>query len=73
LSKDLAEAPPYDVLLTELKGAAVDVAVRQALAEQTEVVFVNNAVVGTGIEEAFDHVLDLAVERVARIERSESL
>ena len=42
LEKDIAAAPPFDVLLTELKGAAVDVAARRALERGAEVVFVDN-------------------------------
>ena len=63
LAAELARAPAYDVLLTELKAAAVDVAGRHALNAGKEVVFVNNELVGKGIEEAFDRVLDLSVER----------
>ena len=60
LREELAAAPSYDVLLTELKAGAVDVAVREALVIGKEVVFVNNEVVGKGIEDAFDRVLHLA-------------
>jgi cyclic 2,3-diphosphoglycerate synthase len=42
LEADLAAAPPYDVLLTELKAAAVDVAARRALDRGAEVAFVDN-------------------------------
>ncbi len=42
LERDLGAAPSFDVLLTELKGAAVDVAARQALGRGAEVVFVDN-------------------------------
>ena len=42
LEQDLATAPPFDVLLTELKGAAVDVAARRALGRGAQVVFVDN-------------------------------
>jgi cyclic 2,3-diphosphoglycerate synthetase len=63
LVRDLEAAPPHDVLLTELKAASVDVAVRHALGSGREVVFVNNTVVGTGIEDAFDRALELSLER----------
>jgi len=42
LERDLAAAPPFDVLLTELKAAAVDVAARRALDRGADVVFVDN-------------------------------
>jgi predicted GTPase len=45
LSRDLDAARDADVLLVELKGAAVDVAVRAALARGMEVVFCANEVV----------------------------
>ncbi len=63
LREELSDAPSYDVLLTELKAGAVDVAVRDALAAGKEVVFVNNQLVGKGIEEAFDRVLRIARSR----------
>ena len=63
LRSELADAPEYDVLLVELKAAAVDVALRTASKKRTEVVFVNNELVGTGIEDAFDRVLEVAAER----------
>ncbi len=66
LSAEIQGAPPYDVLLTELKAGAVDVAVRHALGANKEVVFMNNAVVGNGVEEAFDRVIDKAIERAVR-------
>jgi predicted GTPase len=42
LAEDLAGAQGFDVLLTELKAAAVDVGVELALARGAEVVFVDN-------------------------------
>ena len=42
LTADLADAPSYDVLLTELKAAAVDVAAERALDAGAEVVFCDN-------------------------------
>ncbi len=65
LAAELGRAPSYDVLLTELKAAAVDVAGRHALDAGRDVVFLNNALVGKGIEEAFDRALDLSVGRAA--------
>jgi cyclic 2,3-diphosphoglycerate synthetase len=46
LERDLEEAPGYDVLLTELKAAAVDVAAERAVASGAEVVAVANRVRG---------------------------
>ena len=45
LAEDLDAAHGYDVLLTELKAAAVDVGVAKALARGAEVVFVDNRAV----------------------------
>lgn len=45
LAKDMEGAPGYDVLLTELKAAAVDVACDRALARGAEVVFCDNRAV----------------------------
>lgn len=42
LEQDIAMAPSFDVLLTELKGAAIDVAARRALERGADVVFVDN-------------------------------
>ena len=67
LAEDLEAAADYDVLLTELKAAAVDVGVERALARGAEVVFVDNrAIVAEGptdLRTALAHVLELAVER----------
>jgi cyclic 2,3-diphosphoglycerate synthetase len=62
LREELESAPDYDVLLTELKAGAVDVATREGVARGKEVVFVNNELVGKEIEDAFDRVLDLALK-----------
>ena len=62
LSRELEAAPPYDVLLTELKAAAVDVAARHALGLGKDVVFANNALVGNGVEEVFDRAIDRAID-----------
>lgn len=45
LAKDMEGAPEYDVLLTELKAAAVDVACDRALGRGAEVVFCDNRAV----------------------------
>ena len=70
LERDLAAAPPYDVLLTELKAAAVDVAARRALERGAEVVFVDNrpkSVEGDGeLDALLAETLDLARERAAQ-------
>lgn len=58
LRPDLEAAPDHDVLLVELKAAAVDVAARAAKERGTEVVFVNNTLLGTDIESAFGRVLE---------------
>jgi len=67
LAEDLEAAPRYDVLLTELKAAAVDIASRHAVARGAEVVFVDNRVMvvegATEPEGAFADVIELAVAR----------
>lgn len=63
LAGQLAVAPPYDVLLTEVKAAAVDVAVRRALADGRAVGFADNEAVGEGVTEAFDRLIALADAR----------
>jgi len=67
LAEDLEAAGEYDVLLTELKAAAVDVGVERALARGAEVVFVDNrATVVEGpsdLRAALVEVLELAMER----------
>jgi cyclic 2,3-diphosphoglycerate synthetase len=45
LAKDMDAAPGYDVLLTELKAAAVDIACDRALGRGAEVVFCDNRAV----------------------------
>jgi predicted GTPase len=57
LSRDLDAAPDADVLLVELKGAAVDVAVRAGLARGMEVVFCANEVVSVGGDGDFDELV----------------
>ena len=62
LQADLEAAPTYDVLLTELKAAAVDVAAEHALKRGASVVFVDNRPVGVYA----DQNLRTAVEDVVR-------
>ncbi len=70
LAMDLDGAETYEVLLTELKAAAVDVACARALARDAEVVFVDNrAVVVEGDEDlpaAIGQTIELALERSRR-------
>ena len=69
LRRDMDEAEGFDVLLTELKAAAVDVAARYAEAQGARVVFVDNrpvTVEGDGdLPGELDRVLRLAGERRA--------
>jgi cyclic 2,3-diphosphoglycerate synthase len=68
LSNDLDDAEDHEVLLTELKAAAVDVASRHAVAHGAEVVFVDNraeVVEGPGLEEALIQAQDLAIARAS--------
>ena len=71
LAEDLDAAQGYDVLLTELKAAAVDIGVGRALAAGAEVVFVDNrAIVVEGsndLDTALGDIVDLA--RTRRSER----
>jgi predicted GTPase len=67
LAEDLEGAEGFDVLLTELKAAAVDVGVERALARGAEVVFVDNrAIVIEGdadLDTLLGDTLALATER----------
>ena len=67
LAEDLDAAPAYDVLLTELKAAAIDVAAERALERGAEVVFSDNraeTIGGDGeLPELLLESLRLAVER----------
>jgi cyclic 2,3-diphosphoglycerate synthetase len=67
LAADLRGAAQADVLLVELKAAAVDLAARFALERGMEVVFCDNRVVSIGGDGSFDELApataDLAVER----------
>jgi cyclic 2,3-diphosphoglycerate synthase len=66
-AEDLDAAHEYDVFLTELKAAAVDIGVERALDRGAEVVFVDNrAIVVEGsndLETTLGGVIDLAHER----------
>ena len=73
LRHDLAEAVAHDIVLVELKAAAIDVAARTAVEQGREVVFVNNAIVGTDstgetsdVASAFDRVIDRSVTNASR-------
>lgn len=67
LAEDLDAAPRYDVLLTELKAAAIDVASERALERGAEVVFVDNRAVvvegPTDLSVALRRTIDLATSR----------
>jgi cyclic 2,3-diphosphoglycerate synthetase len=69
LEEDLAAAPPFDVLLTELKAGAVDVAARRARERGAEVVFVENRPFAAGgdgeLDDMLMQVVGLARERAA--------
>ncbi|HSJ50220.1 MAG TPA: 2,3-diphosphoglycerate synthetase, partial [Actinomycetota bacterium] len=60
----------YEVLLTELKAAAVDVACERALARGAGVVFVDNRAVPLegepNLGDELRRVIELAVERKSR-------
>jgi cyclic 2,3-diphosphoglycerate synthetase len=70
LAADLDAAPAYDVLLTELKAAAIDVAVERALERGAEVVLADNradTVGGDGeLQDLLLETARLAVERKKR-------
>ncbi|MGH2556857.1 MAG: 2,3-diphosphoglycerate synthetase [Actinomycetota bacterium] len=57
LEEDFASSPGFDVLLTELKAAAIDVAARRALERGAEVVFVDNRPRTVGGEGEIDELL----------------
>jgi cyclic 2,3-diphosphoglycerate synthetase len=67
LARDLDDAPPYDVLLTELKAAAIDVAAERAIERGADVVFVDNRPETVGGDGDVDDLLlqtaELAVAR----------
>jgi cyclic 2,3-diphosphoglycerate synthetase len=70
LAADLEQVGGAEVLLVELKAAAIDLATRFALERGLEVVFADNRVVSTGGDGSFDELAlataDLAVERHTR-------
>lgn len=67
LAESLARAEGrYDVLVCEIKAAAVDTAVRAAMKAGAETVFVDNRPTGTQFEPAVRDVIDLAQRRAAR-------
>jgi cyclic 2,3-diphosphoglycerate synthetase len=70
LAEDLERTDPYDMLLTELKAAAVDVAAERARARGAEVVFVDNRPVtvsdGPDLPALLEETLERAVARHAR-------
>jgi cyclic 2,3-diphosphoglycerate synthase len=67
LAEDLDAVQGYDVLLTELKAAAVDTAVAKALDRGAEVVFVDNRAEATegsvDLDSALSGVIDTALGR----------
>jgi cyclic 2,3-diphosphoglycerate synthetase len=67
LAEDLEAAEPYDVLLTELKAAAVDIGVEQAIVREADVVFVDNRATvvegSTDLRTAIVEALELAMDR----------
>jgi cyclic 2,3-diphosphoglycerate synthetase len=69
LEEDLEGSPPFEVLLTELKAAAVDVAARRAVDRGADVVFVDNrpgSVGGDGeLDELLAEMVELSRERAA--------
>jgi cyclic 2,3-diphosphoglycerate synthetase len=48
LAEDLEEAPPFEVLVTELKAAAIDVAADRAMDRRAEVIFADNRAITLG-------------------------
>jgi cyclic 2,3-diphosphoglycerate synthetase len=67
LMEDLEKAEAYEVLLTELKAAAVDVACERAMERGATVVFVDNRPLavdaGTNLPDLLAETMDLAVKR----------
>lgn len=67
LAEDMESAERFDVLLTELKAAAVDVACEQALERGADVVFVDNRAIvvegPTDLDTVLGEVIDLSLER----------
>jgi cyclic 2,3-diphosphoglycerate synthetase len=71
MAEDVDGAPPFDVLVTELKAAAVDVAAERALARGAEVVFADNraeTLEGDGpLPDLLLETAQMAVERAERL------
>ncbi|MHB8780285.1 MAG: 2,3-diphosphoglycerate synthetase [Candidatus Geothermincolia bacterium] len=65
LREELAAAPPFEVLLTELKAAAIDVATRFALEHGREVVYADNLPVSRG-EQPADEFFQEVTDRILR-------
>jgi len=67
LGEDMESAERFDILLTELKAAAVDVACERALERGAEVVFVDNRAIAvegpTDLDTSLGEVIDLSLER----------
>ncbi len=63
LEEDLRKAPDFDVLLTELKAAAVEVAVRFAVKEGKEVVFMHNRPICVD-DDSMEDFIERLLERV---------
>jgi cyclic 2,3-diphosphoglycerate synthase len=67
LEEDIRNAAPFEVLLTELKAAAMDVAATQARSRGAEIVLMDNEPVDAGepgaLEEALDSLTRTALER----------
>jgi cyclic 2,3-diphosphoglycerate synthetase len=67
LSEDLEAADGYDVLLTELKAAAIDIAAEAAIARGADVVFVDNRAEivegATDLDRALGEAMELATSR----------
>jgi cyclic 2,3-diphosphoglycerate synthetase len=68
LARDMDEVEGFDVLLTELKAAAVDVGARRAEAIGADVVFVDNRPVSVDgdVDAELERVIELAVDRGSR-------
>jgi cyclic 2,3-diphosphoglycerate synthetase len=63
LEEDMDKAERYDVLLTELKAAAVDVAAERASARGAEIVVVDNRPTDPALTGLVRETLDLARSR----------
>jgi cyclic 2,3-diphosphoglycerate synthetase len=63
LEEDMDKAERYDVLLTELKAAAVDVAAERASARGAEIVVVDNRPTDPALTGLVRETLDLARQR----------